>query len=119
MNDRAKEIVQGIDTLREALMSHDSFSVSYAGRDLEEAANFIEDLSSELEAAKERENGLSIMLTSAQSAAETYKRERDRYWDFIRAMECESCSGDCGKCVKEDEWHWCGEGWELSQNADS
>lgn len=38
------------------------------------AADLIEELAAELEAAKERESGLSIMLTSAQTAAETWQR---------------------------------------------
>lgn len=72
----------------------------YDGRDFprcfvrigKDALAYIWELEAELEAAKERENGLSIMLTSAQSAAETYKRERDRYWEWIKSMGCETCS---------------------------
>lgn len=81
-----------------------------------EVADLIEKLSADLEAAKECEKGLSIMLTSAQSAAETYKRERDQYWDYIKGMECESCSGDCDNCTVTRDgftgWEWSG---ELSQ----
>lgn len=37
----------------------------------------IEHLSEELEQAQQANAGLEIMLTAAQSAAETYKRQRD------------------------------------------
>lgn len=43
--------------------------------------------------------------------------ERGRYWAFIEDMGCESCSGDCDKCVDGSAWTW--SGVELSQNADS
>lgn len=42
-----------------------------------DALSYIRELEAELEAAKECENGLSIMLTSAQSDADRFKRERD------------------------------------------
>ena len=78
----------------------------------DDITDLLEKLSADLEAAKEREKGLSIMLTSAQSAAETYKRERDRYWKFIEDMACDSCCGDCDKCEVEGNdltgWEWSG-----------
>ena len=47
------------------------------------AADLIESLAAELEQVKQERDGLSIMLTAAQSAAETYKRERDAaLWDM-------------------------------------
>ena len=53
-------------------------------------------LSADLEAAKECEKGLSIMLTSAQSAAETYKRERDAaVADINMCCPCEVCTRSC------------------------
>lgn len=59
-------------------------------------ADLIEELSADLEAAKECENGLSIMLTSAQSAAETYKRERDAaVADINMCCPCEVCTRSC------------------------
>ena len=68
--------------------------------------------------------GYSPTINSAAARAlaelwaelERVKKERDRYWDFIRAMECESCSGDCDKCDGQSGWVWSG---ELSENADS
>lgn len=51
------------------------------------AANLIEELSSELEKVK---------------------AERDRYWDWIKAMGCETCSGDCAKCDGVSGWVWSG-----------
>lgn len=95
MSDEALEIVKNLHDLRDTIRAHEYISVSYAGRDLDEAADIIENLSAELEEVK---------------------RERDRYWAFIRDMGCESCSGDCDKCVDGSAWTWSG---EVSQNADS
>lgn len=66
------------------------------------------DLIEEQANVKEQLAGMEIMLTCAQSAAETYKRERDRYWEWIKGMECETCSGDCAKCKDYDGWVWSG-----------
>ena len=50
-----------------------------------EAAELIEELYSALESANEQLAGMEIMLTSAQSAAETYKRELDaRAWISVK-----------------------------------
>jgi hypothetical protein len=60
----------------------------------DDIADLIEKLSADLEAAMEREKGLSIMLTSAQSAAETYKRERDAAIADMEEMQgciCQMC----------------------------
>lgn len=40
---------------------------------------------------------------------EAVKAERDRYWDWIKAMGCETCSGDCAKCDGVSGWKWSGE----------
>lgn len=40
---------------------------------------------------------------------EAVKAERDRYWDWIKAMGCETCSGDCVKCDGQSGWVWSGE----------
>lgn len=40
---------------------------------------------------------------------EQVKAERDRYWDWIKAMGCETCSGDCDKCDGQSGWVWSGE----------
>lgn len=37
------------------------------------------------------------------------KAERDRYWNWIKAMGCETCSGDCGNCDGTSGWLWSGE----------
>ena len=64
--------------------------------------------------------GMEIVLTSAQSAAETYRQkmeaaiaERDRYWKWIVEMGCETCSGDCGQCDGKSGWVWSGENQEA------
>ena len=98
MIDEARKM---IDALRN--------SYGYSERRDKEAADLIEELSANLEAAKEREKGLLIMLTSAQSAAETWERkykevlsrletttqERDAAVADIRAMLVKS--GNCHK----------------------
>lgn len=77
-------------------------------------ADLIESLAAELEQVTQERDGLSIILTAAQSAAETYKRERDALEeDFARVAKgldiedlpyaCEFCMRDvpgyvCGKC---------------------
>lgn len=63
------------------------------------AADLIEELSANLEAAKEREKGLSILLTSAQSAAETYKRERDA---AVADMKIGAESFMCDVCAEHE-----------------
>lgn len=56
----------------------------------------IERLERELEESEKRETGLSIMLTSAQSAAEMYKRERD-----AAVADMERMQGLICQCCKE------------------
>lgn len=54
---------------------------------LDEASDLIESLAAELEQVKRERDGLSIMLTAAESAAETHKRERDELDAKCRQME--------------------------------
>lgn len=75
----------------------------------DDAADMIETLILVIEQKDRELAGMSFLLTSAQSAAETYKRERDRYWNWIKGMGCETCSGDCGKCDGTSSWTWSGE----------
>lgn len=102
-------------------------------KELLTTADLIKSLAAELERVKQECDGLSIMLTSATSAAETYKRERDA---AIRQMleadknnpfACSFCKhdkvcdgrlpvcGDCGMdgcpcntCFNHSNWEWCG-----------
>lgn len=76
MTDEQKYLVEEMRLWYEAFRRRgkgDNLSV----KSFLEVADLIEKLSAELEAAKERESGLSIMLTSAQSDADRFKRERD------------------------------------------
>lgn len=60
------------------------------------AADLIEELAVELEDAKERESGLSIMLTSAKSAAETWQRQAEAAeMDINMCCPCEVCNRSC------------------------
>lgn len=62
MNDKARRVVQGIDTLRGAFMSRGAIPVADAIKDLGRAADFIEDLSEELEQVKrERDAAIADM----------------------------------------------------------
>lgn len=54
---------------------------------VDEAADLIESLAAELEQVKRERDGLSIMLTVAESAAETHKRERDELDAKCRQLE--------------------------------
>ena len=99
MSDEAKRIVQGIDTLRGAFMSRGAIPVADAIRDLGRAADFIEDLSEELERVR---------------------RERDAAIDDIElGVCCETCKHDndddeerfCHGCIRatcRGNWEWRG-----------
>lgn len=61
-------------------------------KELLTTADLIESLAAELEQVKQERDGLSIMLTSATSAAEKYKRERDAAVDDItESAPCFAC----------------------------
>lgn len=91
--------------------------------DLHAAADIIESFAAELEQVKQERDGLSIMLTSATSAGETYKRERDAIVKMFRD-KCEyckhfhvtynGCTPDCDcdeiEC-KYVDGHWTGWEW--------
>ena len=71
----------------------------------------------ELEEIKQERDGLSIMLTAAESAAETYKRERDAavedLKDFCSCHHCQHYKRDCNdKCYfvtgLKPDWQWRG-----------
>lgn len=69
---------------------------NYGGRERlnNEVADLIESLSAQLEQVTQERDGLSIMLTSATSAAEKYKRERDAAVEDLREadrLDCEHC----------------------------
>ena len=70
------------------------------------AADLIVQLATELEQVTQECDGLNIMLTSATSAAETYKRERDAAVEDLKLWNCFSCknagyshSEICASCV--------------------
>lgn len=92
-------------------------------------AKVIESLAAELEQVKQERDGLSIMLTGATSAAETYKRERDAAVQVVKKLgDCKYCKHDslcqerfpvCGSCEKDcpcntcngelrNNWQWRG-----------
>ena len=80
-------------------------------RALERVSPIIESLAAELEQVKQECDGLSIMLTTAESAAETYKRERDAYYDSMKGI-CATCK-KARYCMlnplpKCQNWQWRG-----------
>ena len=44
---------------------------------------------------------------------EQVKAERDRLWNWIKGMGCETCSGDCDKCDGVSGWTWSGEDYNV------
>lgn len=96
MNDKVKRVVAD---LRRGSIEQQCWECSIPcdiNRDhcmIEDAADLIESLAAELEQVKQERDGLSIMLTAAQSAAETYKRERDAAVKDLRDKDygCEKC----------------------------
>ena len=110
MTDRVKEL---LDILRD---ESNCDVLDY----VDDAADLIESLAAELERVKQERDGLSIMLTAAESAAETYKRERDAAVGDI-SKECHKCKHfkvlfngctpdyDCNYsdvCKDNDHWQW-------------
>ena len=88
---------------------------------MEYAANLIESMYEEFEQLQQENAGLSIMLTSAQSAAKTWKRKTEAiqcdFGEFAARintgedlMGCEYCNknyaeGECNcNCLKDFEW---------------
>lgn len=76
------------------------------GENLCTAADLIESLAAELERVTQERDGLSIMLTAAESAAETYKQERDAAVKDLTLWGCFSCkhagyahSEICASCI--------------------
>lgn len=42
---------------------------------------------------------------------EQVKAERDRYWQYIRGMGCDTCGGDCERCEVTPDGAWSGWTW--------
>jgi hypothetical protein len=64
-----------------------------------ESADLIESLVAELEQVKQERDGLSVMLTSAQSAVETCKRELDAAIADMKAIA--EKTGCCHCCAHQ------------------
>ena len=112
------EMKQFVEELREPVWGE---SVRVVNDRLRTAALMIEFLSASREQVKQERDGLNIMLTSATSAAETYKRERDALLRELKArFGCEMCthqapkgfddyiSNDCMDCINFCNWQWRG-----------
>lgn len=82
---------------------------------IDDAVDLIEELSEELEHAQQEKAELEIMLTAAQSAAETWKRKLDAaIWDLkTKSYYCESCAHYkpghfCLGCRNKSNYEWHG-----------
>lgn len=54
-----------------------------------------------------------VYINQLEAELEQVKAERDRYWNWIKSMGCETCSGDCGKCDGTSGWTWSGEDYNV------
>ena len=70
------------------------------------AADLIESISAELEQVKQERDGLSITLTTAESAAETYKRERDAAVEDLKDR-CYTGKAMCNYCILLKNGQFC------------
>ena len=109
MTEEAKKIVEGLRICSISSLKCDDCPVHVPKKSCQndlDAADLIERLSSELELARQENTGLSIMLTAAQSAAETFRRERDALLSDLK----EAAKMDCSTCKDyAPENGWCEE----------
>lgn len=91
MTDEAKRVAE---TIKQACDVFAAMELPMAERECTLSYDAAMTLVEELEQVKQERDGLSIMLTSATSAAETYKRERDAAVEALRtkAYYCETCA---------------------------
>lgn len=57
-------------------------------------------------------------IQQLETELEQVKAERDRYWQYIKGLGCDTCGGDCDRCeVGLDRvwsgWVWAGEKEEV------
>lgn len=107
MTDEQKDIAQHMREWYEVFRRHgkgDEWSV----KAFLEAADLIEHLSS----VAEKSSAKAALCEKVMEDYDKMRRERDRYWEYIKGMECESCSGDCDKCTVTKDgftgWEWSG-----------
>lgn len=106
MTEEANKIVEGLRICSISSLKCEDCPVHVPKKSCQndlDAADLIERLSSELELAKQDNVGLSIMLTAAQSAAETFKRERDALLVDLKEASKMDCSA-CKDYAPEDDW---------------
>lgn len=118
----AKDVIEVIESLAAELEITEAVAAQARGLECERDL-----LAAELEQVKQERDGLSIMLTAAQSASETYKRERDAAVEDLRGAcafcahvrDClvTGCSEDMGEackqcpcetCIHDSNWQWRG-----------
>lgn len=92
MDKETQKIVDKLDFFRDTIVHHDEYKTQDLIHWLAVAADLIE----ELAGVNEQLAGMEIMLTSAESAAETYKRELDAAMaDINMCCPCEVCTRSC------------------------
>ena len=125
MTEEAKKIVEALRMCNVSAFRCEDCPVhipAQACRNDLNAADLIESLYAELDEAQQVNDGLNIMLTTAQSAAETLKQraeaiQRD-FGEFVARinagedmMGCAYCKknyaeGECNcNCLEDFEWH--------------
>ena len=108
MTDEAKKLVEALREDAEWAHANEWETPITLGDHLVEAADLIEHLSSVAEKASTK----AALCEKVMEDYDKMRRERDRYWQYIKGMECESCSGDCDKCTVTKDgftgWEWSG-----------
>jgi hypothetical protein len=51
------------------------------------------------------------LLKDMVEEMEKIKAERDRYWQYIKDLGCDSCGGDCDRCEVGLDGVWSGWVW--------
>lgn len=106
MNEEARETVKALRMCPDPSYGCYDCPVFVPGKTCQnelKAADLIESLSAQLDQVTRERDGLSIMLTSATSAAETYKRERDAAVKDIEELRTRYFRGTCHYCKHHGE----------------
>lgn len=93
MTDQQKDIAQHMREWYEVFRRHgkgDERSV----KAFLEAADLIEHLSS----VAERASAKAALCEKVMEDYDKMRRERDRYWQYIESLGCDTCGGDCDRC---------------------
>lgn len=51
-------------------------------------------------------------IQQLEAELEQVKAERDRYWQYIKGLGCDTCGGDCDRCEVGLDRVWSGWVWD-------